>query len=337
MRILVITDTTDDSAYIHNLVMAERPGTQLAFLHMYMFGPMCFDYPSTVRSKEAPVLSRPTWRLRQIPIIDYAMTGQGLCPQKTMPQVPDLAGILTWLQGFDEILIAVRARPTSQMSATQALELVAGSTDLEVYPPIYQIKTFDERGAPDHRATWEARQPFLGRDDPAYRLADIKRYFDWNYNVNSQAVIGDLMRELKIWRQHTLLTKYQILILHAIASGRFTGTDRRALYGFMRDYRGTGKYPPAPIGSHLSRTGIVDCLMYQGLINPDNLALTEAGKRLADSLPPRTDDPDLPGRLNAWRERPVEQARQDINAYLGAVFSCRHEKKDLCQFDAIVF
>lgn len=175
----------------------------------------------------------------------------------------------------------------------------------------------------------------------ALRDAEAKRYFEFNWDANAMAVFGRVWQRLVPHRRtapspHELallgasweraigaspwpLGKYGLQLLYALRN--VPPLSEGAVMRRMVEWRGTGRYPEAVLGSPMSQHAIIQSLVSAGLLGggPKALAITARGHALLAALHPDCEDADLPMRLDAWmRDWPA--SRPVMERYLRTVF-----------------
>jgi hypothetical protein len=178
-------------------------------------------------------------------------------------------------------------------------------------------------------------------DDERYmalaNAAKVKRYFDYNFNVNSLAILGNLYRDVTGTNAPVLITKNMVQILiHAVSNVAVAISGRSNSLNLSR-WKGTGKYDPDAfekydwwlegLGSAASRPALLAQMKELGLLEPvggderPNVYLTtELGRTFEGRLHKDCTDQDLPFRLNLWMEKPFEEAKLSIDQYLLTFF-----------------
>ena len=166
-----------------------------------------------------------------------------------------------------------------------------------------------------------AMVPVDAIDSEACRYAEIKRRFDYNFNLNSFAIFGDAMRRAAADGQ--VPTKLSLQTLYLVRD--LEACSMSDLLSRMGDWSGTGRYAQygrTGFGSASSRPTVVVGLVSSGLLKEDGrrLALSDVGSRFLDLLHPDCQDPDLPFRLDAWARAPREEAFPKIDRYVRTFF-----------------
>jgi hypothetical protein len=164
--------------------------------------------------------------------------------------------------------------------------------------------------------------PIHGLDPETYRAAEIKRRFDYNFNLNSFAILGEVMRV--VGATGPALTKVGIQTLYLARDAgplKESEMDRR-----MQDWKGTGRYAKDPwwlgLGSIAARAAVVEGLADAGLLDREGRVrvLSYKGRRLLDLLHPGCEDPDQPFRIEEWSRLSREEAYPKVDRYVRSFF-----------------
>jgi hypothetical protein len=215
------------------------------------------------------------------------------------------------------------------------LELLAPERDKTDYDVAVFNGGLDE--ASIRRVLSNLRRP----DDEQFlalsNAAKVKRYFDYNFNVNSLAILGNLYRDVAGTNTPVLITKNMVQILiHAVSNGEVAEAGSKNRLHLSR-WRGTGKYDPDAfekydwwlegLGSAASRPALLKQMTELGLLEPVGdserpflFVSTELGRTFEGRLHKDCTDQDLPFRLNLWMAKPFEEAKLSIDQYLLTFF-----------------
>jgi hypothetical protein len=141
--------------------------------------------------------------------------------------------------------------------------------------------------------------------DPQFRewsnQGAAKRFFDYNFNVNSLALFGDCLRKVGVDTSDFGMSKYGLQLLYW-QRGQEPLSEGRIIRS-MEDWVGTGRYQPCGIGSAASRASIMTQLRRAGLTAYEDrlTVITDRGNDFLNLLHPDCEDPDLSARLAAWQ------------------------------------
>lgn len=163
---------------------------------------------------------------------------------------------------------------------------------------------------------------------------EIRRRFDYGFNVNALAIFRRTMRDVGIPDDAPVPSKYAVQLLYAMRSWR-PFSETRIIDNMCR-WQGTGAYTPdvrfsSPFGSPASRLSIMEMLertgMIQRTLDPDEtkrhrsrLGISALGLRFLDALHPRCEDPDLCFRIEEWSSLPTDLGFDKVDRYLRTYF-----------------
>lgn len=304
----------------------------LAVMTMYL-GLYEFRYPRGLAADEYPVISEPRWKTRHVerPVMDV---------HQVMAHTEIPGGLLgrtglgrtelefqQVLQEADQIVFAADPDASGTMAFHVLLEQALGTAAAAVARPAILLATLTpseiERAV---AAPGSTADPFLQEQ---LRAGQARRFFDFNFNVNSLNVFGEALRRTSPQAEriapHAGMSKYGLQLLYFLRGKTFDGVAD--VTWAMRRWQGTGKYPmdSAQLGSAASQHQILTNLVALGLVacprKEDRLGceLTDAGIAFLDMLHPDCEDADLPFRLRQW-EADWPASRPPMERYLRTFF-----------------
>jgi len=170
------------------------------------------------------------------------------------------------------------------------------------------------------------RQPLSSDQSDFIALGNagrIKRYFDYNFHLNGNVILGDLYRSITQRQPDVSISKYMLLTLfHLNATGpRLYHT----LVNDMQKWKGKpgSQGLVAPVGSPGSVSGIIGNLVKLGLLAQSThgkLEVTPYGQDFLLSLHKDCYDPHLPQRIAGWQQLDFKQAQPLMERYLNTFF-----------------
>jgi len=152
--------------------------------------------------------------------------------------------------------------------------------------------------------------------------AKIKYYFDYNYNRNAQVFFNEIIKKKKLSKVNISITKNMVLLLWLIKKEDMKSISK--ILKTLNNYNGTGKYEPFPIGSVASRGLIIRNLIDLEFITENGI--TKDGELFLSLLVKQTFDPDLPMRIEEWKQMNEEDAYSKIDSYIFSVFTKQKNK-----------
>lgn len=173
------------------------------------------------------------------------------------------------------------------------------------------------------------RKNSLTEDQEFIKKSKIKRFFTYNYNLNSLFIFGQALKKNNIDNNHVLISKYGLQTLYFIQNNPM---DKNKLYSSMCKWSGTGKYtiPRIYLGGMTSVSYIIDELLdYKFIEEIDKkIHLTETGEKFLSFLHKDCKDLDLPFRINLWENLDEPTAKQKISTYLKSYFGKQKRKQN---------
>lgn len=155
----------------------------------------------------------------------------------------------------------------------------------------------------------------------AWDRVRVRRYFDYQFAINSQSILNEWIGERDGW-----VSKYQLQLLFALR--RYAPGTRDDWLMRMGNWQGSSQFKPTynhihyKLGSWSSITTIFDQVHDHGWIETKGhgthtlFGLSRKGQTLLDRMAPECEDPDLPFRLHAWSQNGLDHSKSDIDAYL---------------------
>jgi hypothetical protein len=320
LNILIVTEKPGVTRAIVPLVRKRWPMESIVFVHAMPFVNIRFSYPRGLKLHEFPVLSEPRDRL--VSWEEWACAPLVLAADGSLAQVPMSPELFT---AADHIVCACDADPTGAVAFSVLMQRVFGD-GRAIACPTLTLRSLDD-------ASIEAAFGNLGEfgSVAGVNLAygSIKRYFDWNWNVNSLAVLGETQRRAGVPDGAPAMSKYALQLLYGMRYER-PRTDGTVV-SVMHHWQGTGRYKGQTgrwrprLGSASSMAQMLENLLAAGLLDripvggQNGLVVSERGHTLLRLLHPDCEDPDLPFRLHAWCEEGAS-AKPAVDRYIRTVF-----------------
>lgn len=155
--------------------------------------------------------------------------------------------------------------------------------------------------------------------------ARIKYYLDYNWNLNSHAILNKTLRSAGIDTTKTF-SKYSLQLYYWMLKHMDYNWTETKLVMNLESWYGTGKYSEVQqisMGSPSSFAGIIQNLVDLKLIfkyKNNTYRLTDAGIKLSKRLHKDCCDLDLPFRIYEWSKLGFDDAQPLINRYLNTFF-----------------
>ncbi|RQR65556.1 hypothetical protein DIE18_03660 [Burkholderia sp. Bp9125] len=332
MNVLIAAEKPSISRAIAPAVRKHWPDADITFVHVVPYATIGFRYPRGLTWHEFPLVSEPVDRLApwaEWPCPPYIMSAGGALSSGSMDR-----GLFT---AADLIVCACDPDHTGAVAFDVLMRQVFGDDRARDCPAL-KIQTFD--AAAIERALANL-QPFGQACSASLAYGRVKRYFDWNWNVNGLAILGEAQRRAGVTAGGPPLSKYTLQLLYGLRHAsrvqptrlsppRLPQTDGDVV-SLMQAWPGTGRHTAQPggglsqLGSPASRMAIIDNLDKAGLLDRvqvsrrRGLQVSERGHALLGLLHPGCEDADLPFRLHAWCEQ-GEESKPAIDRYIKTFF-----------------
>lgn len=330
MHILIVTDKQAASRTIAPYARAHWPSANITFVHTVPYGNFRFTYPRGLKLQDYPLVSEPRYTLNS--------WDTWFCPPFVMAADGTLAkGVMSRELFFDADLIVYACDPCSSDAVAFDVLMDAVFGDARALDaPALQLNGLDQ--ASIKRAFSEIR-PFGSTYEQHLLYGRVKFYFDWNWNTNALAILGEAQRRVGVPAEAPPLSKYALQLLYALRNEQ--PVKDGPLVHRMANWPGTGRYRhlqgrgDTRLGSAASRQQIINNLVAAGLLDrtflgmtrplgefesrPSTLTPSERGRALLARLHPDCEDADLPFRLSAWCEQ-GDEAKPAIDRYIKTFF-----------------
>lgn len=321
MNVLIVAEKPGITRFTAQLTQEHWPSATLTFVHAVPYGNFKFDYPRGLGHNEFPFISPP--RDKRIPWAEW------MCPPFTLKD--DGALVQTELRDelflqADLILNACDPDHTGSLAFYTLLHQVFGDDRALRCPTLY-LTSCDEATIRKSLAELRSFEEVFAQ---SLAYGQAKRYFDWNWNINSIAILGKAMRSVGAPSDAPPLSKYALQLLYALRTQPFM-TDGRVI-DRMHRWAGTGRYEirkgwwQPSLGSCASRCLILENLHQAGLLERreepggrSTMGLSDIGHALLNRLHPDCEDPDLPFRLDAWCNQ-GELSKPAMDRYIRTFF-----------------
>ena len=311
--IVLIVEKPLYASLIAPLVADRWPSHRVFAICTNYLGLYEFSYPRNLSFAALPYIGEPTWHPRKfegvrldrvVELVNGDVLKTDLVPGQLLPMAasiwfacdPDSSGANAYQVLLTQCLGACSAeleRPALFLSGLTALSI--------------------QRALDDPTTTHDPKFQAL------LNAGQAKRFFDYNYNVNSLALFGRALRKVGIATENYGLSKYGLQVLYALRNAGPVELFR--MVNLMSQWPGTGRYEPTSLGSPASQAPILINLLGAGLTTETGakIELSGRGRELLDVLHPDCEDRDLPARLKLWgRDWPV--SRPAIERYLRTFF-----------------
>lgn len=302
--------------------------------YFYGFGLWKFSYPSHIKYAQYPITKDVV--LKPMDKNDFAKQFTSSDSQSLINSYQETINILN--ESFDEIIIIADNDHCGAYYANYCLEYFKNDWkktffmkwNFITFNSIYDIEeNFKIQIIDKNTQTIEnMKKNFF----ELLNIGEIKKYFEYNYNLNSQVFFKEILKSLNINKNITL-TKYMVLVLHLIKNKKNIIITK--LFQLMLDYKGTKKYRNYinenggfSIGSPTSRKKIIENLELLRLIEIKNeiVNISELGKNFLNLLSKKSFDPDIHNRISSLCELNKAIAFHKIDTYIKNMFNPQKRK-----------
>lgn len=301
-----------------------HPHDEVYFINILTFGLHHFQYPRGLKHSDFPYLANVKMKFNesQEPLVSMKQIILFSQREQAYFKINPYQQAIDILQTADRIIFACDGDYRGVVAFHHLLKETLGEEKaLQQYEAIVLMLTTAQgvRDAVDRGLTTHDDWYVSGRE---YGLA--KQYFDYNFNLNSFAILGDALAFVGIDRARFHLSKYILQAFYFVAQHEGEFGSESELYVGLHDWKGTGKYGPYKkygLGSIISRTEIVLKLAESGLLEQRDrkIFLSSKGKVLLSVLHPDCCDLDLPFRIHDWCQD-FEQSKPKMDRYLRTLF-----------------
>lgn len=320
MNVLIVAEKPSVSRAIAPIARQNWPLADITFVHAVPYGNFKFAYPRGLKMSDYPSLSEPrnklsAWDAWSCPPV--ALSGAGALERTTM--CPEL------FTAADVIVFACDPGHTGAVSFDVLLREVFGDNRALHCPALILTSLLET----DIDIAFRRMSPFKVTLMESLEYGKMKRYFDWNWNVNGLALIGEAGRRAGVSSSAEPVSKYALQVLYALRSAG-PMTEDSAVH-LMARWQGTGRYRQEnfkwfpSVGSAASRGQIIEHLLQAGLLElvpgprQQLSQLSALGAAFLDLLHPDCEDLDLPFRLHTWCLQGTA-AKPAVDRYLNTFF-----------------
>ncbi|KWA84149.1 hypothetical protein WL29_22560 [Burkholderia ubonensis] len=320
MNVLIVAEKPLISRSIAPAARRHWPQDSITFVHAVPYGNIGFRYPRGLKLDEFPLLSEPRDKL--VSWEEWACAPLKLTSDASL--VPEVMSRELFITA-DIIVCACDADHTGAVGFEVLMRQVFGD-DRALDCPALVIHSLYEV---DVEKAFAQLMPVREAYSSSLEYGRTKRYFDWNWNANSLAILGDVQRRVGAPGNAPPMSKYALQLLYGLRA-RQPMTEGR-IVNLMQNWPGTGRYKPATgerrpqLGSPASVSPIIENLLFSGFLETTvvagraHLGLSGRGRALLNLLHPDCEDADLPFRLHAWCEQGAA-AKPAIDRYIKTFF-----------------
>lgn len=325
MRV-IITEKPSVNSMLAQVVGSIYPNEEIFFIEAQPFWLNNFRFPKGLPLSEYPFFGQPAYKKEQ----PWGTLARRLSMHKDGLAVRGEAITLDAARSVmlraDEIICACDWDHTGIWGFDLFIEQTLGPERAPNYPVLVLNSGLD------NASVKRAFKSLITTEHVSYKAllsaGKAKRLFEYNYAINSLAILGNLYRKLSNSQEPVFVSKYALQTLIWLG-GKPSMTPGKIMALLNKGWIGTGKYPRSGLrhlygmGSAASQSSIIQSLEKLGLIEEatkQQLKVTSSGQAFLDALHPDCSDADLPFRIDAWMSQGVEAAEPAIKRYLNTFF-----------------
>lgn len=311
-NIVIVIDKASQACNLHPIASSLYPNSAITFVSTLEFGLYDFKYPRHLKMHDFPITLNPEWKERHF--IDGAIKACQVVDRKVVAIKDPIESVLN---NANEVICAVSPDRTGIHAFMTLISHCCGDKAYNgmkaLMIPITTKKAI----------TGAFREDLSTQDEwfvKKYEEAKIKKYFDYNFNLNSAVIFGQVLSNVKILRSNFILSKNGLVILYYLKSVNQIQSEE-LLSKMSGQWIGTGKYQNGSVGSVISKWEIIFQLIDVGLVKYENgiLSLSDKGELFLSQLHPDCCDLDLPFRIEAWC-KDFANAGPRIDRYIRTIF-----------------
>lgn len=321
--IVLVSEKPEHTRAIGAAAARKWAGHEIFALHTLYFSMTAFQYPRGRSWKDFPLTDFARYSIRaDAPWSIYRIDAEGGAHR--LDVVDGRAAAVKLLSEADEIVCAAEADPAGVAAYRAFLSCLIGYERATIERPAVFLTDYSAAAVDVAFENVQSTEGETFRELLDY--GETKRYFDYNFNVNSLAILGKTLKVVSNSAAPVPMSKYALQTLYFLRRcGPMTETE---LLSRMYAWEGTGRYPgQRELGSPASRTQILDDLCANELTSMSAvegrsraIRLTALGQRFLDALHPDCEDPDLPFRLDRWCTDGLVKSGASINTYMRTFF-----------------
>jgi hypothetical protein len=319
--IIVYTSKPYMAKQLLPLALAQYPNKKIVFIHSMYFTNVMMDYPKDIKWQQFPYVQDTQFKLNSI--------------DKWRATTPENGTLIPADISMDDIR---HCEEIIYMGDPCYYDVYSFSIFIEkVFHQNVEQKHIDSAilyslAPQEIQSAWNKKFNFYETFQHEINYGKVSRYFDYNFNFNSFALISKIYKyidknfnqvEIKVGNkaQEVFFSKYMLQLLYFVREQEIEGSNftEGRLIQQMSQWKGTGKYDfKSELGGAASRTSIIENLINLKLlkINQKEIFMTEKGKSFLQALPKDCIDYDLPFRIKLWAKQPFEISKVKIDTYL---------------------
>lgn len=312
-KIVIVTDKVHYSKDLLPAALKFFPNCEIYFVHIFSIGLYEFAYPKNLKMKDFPIVAQPKWKSR-----DLGDAPHTVCKATGSELVPTGLCVQATLASADEIVCAVLPERTGVHAFKTLILHCCGEEAYNSKIRVASTYSRSEKGLYDAfenggttHDEWFVKE---------HERAEVKRYFEYNFNLNSAVIFGQALDRVGVDRSKFILSKNSLVVLYYLRKIDQIG-DIDYLRLMRGNWVGTGKHQNGWVGSIPTQSTIIFQLIDVGLVSSEDryYKISEKGRTLLTLLHPDCCDLDLPFRLETWCQTGLS-VLPSIDRYIKTVF-----------------
>lgn len=220
LKRLFVVDKNHQAQCLKPVVEKFFPHDQISFLPLFTYGLHEFDFPRGLR------------------MYDYPFTGYPQLKVGGADQFIKDPSIRERLESADEIFFACSPDHTGGVSFYLTIATYLGVEKAQQKFPAIKLDSLTEKSITNALLHCGSTHDDWCMELLRYGVA--KRYFDYNFHVNSMGLFGSVLRHIGVDTRYFTISKNAVQLLYYVQKvGRI---QVEALLKDMRNWQGTGKY-----------------------------------------------------------------------------------------------
>lgn len=317
--IVIYTDKPMISRKIAPFFSEKYQNEIIVYIHSMYFMNVYFDYSNNIKWKDFPIISNPQFKISSIEKW-RAVTYEN---EKLIPIEVSFQDI----KNCQKLIYAGDYCSSNIYLFSEFLSYLFGDLTQQENIDFLCLKSLSDNSIVE---AIENSKSFHDVSTSIFNEGRIRKYFDYNFNLNSFALFGKsyqcVMKEFHNINTHnTFISKNMLQLLYFVKNEQNNSIIYKEgqLISKMYNWKGTGKYQfKSSIGNEASRISIIQNLIDLELIEVNNqyIFISLKGKKFLEFLPKDCMDYDLPFRINLWSKLPFDEAKNKIDNYLSTYY-----------------
>lgn len=315
MKVTVVVEKPSITRAIAPHLRRQWPNASIAVIHARPYSNFRQKYPRGLAWKDFPFIGEPQYEVADWP---------GWAPVEVNIH-GDIAACVMTDDLFASSTIVINACDQDHTGAIAFTSLIEAKPRLLANAKILSVR-FGNSAEISVQNAFANPENFYKVFAKEIVYGKMRRYFDWNWNVNSLGVFGKTMSMAGAAKESGPLSKYALQTLYFVAKRGQISSG--AIIDAMENWKGSGKYSidvsRPGFGSPGSRSRILQNCIDAGFIETNDSGsenkIAPLGSRLLGLIHPDCEDPDLPFRIDQWCLDGSTSSKEKIDRYIRSFF-----------------